>query len=157
MASPIRPGKKECCSTRTPEQIQWDLVKAWLATAEEDLLAADLILSGSMPSYRLVSFHAQQAAEKSLKALLIRHQVEFGNTHNLGELLRLAAPVAPGIDQMLAEARALTPYAVKARYPGEEPPPDRNEAGRHLALARKVLEYIRALLKPYLDAGRPGG
>ncbi|MBI4609913.1 MAG: hypothetical protein HY726_13000 [Candidatus Rokubacteria bacterium] len=27
-------------------------------------MAADLILNGSMPSYRLVSFHAQQAAEK---------------------------------------------------------------------------------------------
>jgi len=133
------------------------LVKAWLAAAEEDLLAADLILNGPMPSYRLVSFHAQQAAEKLLKALLIRHQVEFGNTHNLGELLRLAVPVAPGIDQMLAEARALTPYAVKARYPGEEPLPDRAEAGRHFALARKVSEHIRALLKPYLDAGRPGG
>jgi hypothetical protein len=43
-----------------------------------------------MPSYRLVSFHAQQAAEKSPKALLIRHQVDFGKTHNLGELLQLA-------------------------------------------------------------------
>lgn len=110
-----------------------------------------------MLSYRLVSFHAQQAAEKSLKALLIRHQVEFGRTHNLGELLRLAEPVAPGIDQTLSEARALTPYAVTARYPGEEPLPDRAEAGRHFTLARRVLEHIRALLKPYLDAGRPGG
>jgi len=118
-------------------------------------LAADLILNGSMPSYRLVSFHAQQAAEKSLKALLIRYQVDFGKTHNLGELLRLAEPVAPGIDEMLAEARALTPYAVRARYPGEEPPTDRDQAGRHIALGQKVLERVRALLKPYLDAGRP--
>lgn len=110
-----------------------------------------------MPSYRLVSFHAQQAAEKSLKALLIRHRVEFGRTHNLGELLRLAETVAHGIDQMLAEARALTPYAVGARYPGEEPPLDRDQASRHLALARKVLECAHTLLKPYLDAGRPGG
>jgi HEPN domain-containing protein len=62
----------------------------WLDKASEDLAAGDLILKGTIPSYGTVSFHAQQAAEKALKALLIRHQIEFGRTHNLTELLRLA-------------------------------------------------------------------
>lgn len=109
-----------------------------------------------MPSYDLVGFHAQQAAEKALKALLIKHQVPFGKTHDLEDLLRLAEPVAPGIRQELAEAEALTPYAVDARYPSEEPPLDRDAATHHLAAAQKVLDSVGTLLKPYLDAGRPG-
>lgn len=129
----------------------------WLAKAEEDLLAGDLILRGSMPSYETVSFHAQQAAEKALKALLVRYQVDFSKTHNIGELLLLAELVAPRISEKLAETRTLTPYAVGARYPGEGPQVDREEADQHLSLARKVVGIIDALLKPYLDAGRPGG
>ena len=137
--------------------MRWDWVKLWLAKAEQDLLAGDLILKGAMPSYEAVGFHAQQAAEKALKALLIRHQVEFGKTHNLGELLRLAEPVAPGITGKLAGAESLTPYVVDARYPTEEPPVGRDQAARDLAVARRVLETVRELVKPYLDAGRPGG
>jgi len=132
-------------------------VKLWLAKAEDDLLAGELILKGTMSSYDAVGFHAQQAAEKSLKALLIRHQVEFSKTHNLGELLRLAEPVAPGIAGELADAEALTPYAVDSRYPSEEPPMGREEATRQPGVARKVLTATTSRLRPYLDAGRPGG
>ncbi len=129
----------------------------WLALAREDVVAGDAILKVAMGSYASASFHAQQAAEKALKALLVRHGVEFSKTHNIGQLLRLAEPVAPAIGEQLAGARVLTPYAVRVRYPGEGPTPDQNEAREHLTLARKVVEEVTALLKPYLDAGRPGG
>ena len=109
-----------------------------------------------MASFETASFHAQQAAEKCLKALLVRYQVEFGKTHNLGELLRLADGIVPGISAQLPEVRELTLYAVDARYPGESPPVDRHAARRHAAIARKALEAVRSLLKEYLDAGRPG-
>lgn len=91
-----------------------------------------------------------------MKALLIKHQVPFGKTHDLEDLLQLAEPVAPGIRQELAEAEALTTYAVDARYPSEEPPLGRDEATHHLAAARKVLDRVETLLKSYLDAGPPG-
>jgi HEPN domain-containing protein len=110
-----------------------------------------------MPSYGAVSFHAQQAAEKALKAFLIRHQVEFSKTHDLGEILQLAESAVPGIAQRLVDTEALTPYAVETRYPADEPPIDREDASRHLMMARKVLGTVTALLKSYLDAGRPGG
>lgn len=70
-----------------------------------------------MSSFEGVSFHAQQAAEKAVKALLIHHQVEFDRTHNLEALLRLAEPVAPGISEDLANAPWLTPFA-KRSLPG---------------------------------------
>lgn len=70
-----------------------------------------------MPSYGTASFHAQQGAEKALKALLARHGVPVENTHDLGRLLRQAENVSPGIATRLADADALTPFAVLTRSP----------------------------------------
>lgn len=120
------------------------------------MIAGRLILDGSIPSYWPVSFHSQQAAEKALKALLIRQQIPFEKTHDLRGLLALAEPATPGISSMLTDAGTLTPYAVNTRYPGT-PAPSREEAGRHLQLARKVLDSVSTFLKAYLDAGRPDG
>ena len=110
-----------------------------------------------MPTYDLVGFHAQQAAEKSLKALLVRHGVRFDKTHDLGQLIEQVEPLAPGTAATLAEAEELTAHAVGARYPGGDPPLDREEAARRLAVADAVLAHVRARLQPYLDAGRPAG
>jgi HEPN domain-containing protein len=103
-----------------------------------------------MPSYDPVGFHAQQAAEKALKALLVRHQVRFGKTHEMGALLELAEQAVPGIRERLADAEALTPYAVDARYPGEEPPLRREEASTRLDVSRQVVAHVQALLQAYL-------
>ncbi len=110
-----------------------------------------------MPSYDPVGFHAQQAAEKALKALLVRHQVRFGKTHEMGALLELAEQAAPGIREQLADAEALTPYAVDARYPGEEPPLGREEASTRLDVTRRVVAHVHALLDPYLESERQRG
>lgn len=121
----------------------------------EDLLVAEAALTLSLASYGSASFHAQQAAEKALKALLTRHGVEFGKTHSIEELLQLGESVAPGLLDRLADAGKLTPYAVRTRYPGEGPLPDREQAAGHLTLARRVVDEVRILLGPYLDAGPP--
>jgi HEPN domain-containing protein len=34
-------------------------------------------------------FHAQQAAEKAIKAVLLEHKIRFPRTHDLGELIVL--------------------------------------------------------------------
>ncbi len=110
-----------------------------------------------MPTYETASFHAQQAAEKALKALLIRHQAEFGKTHDLGELLRLAEPMAPGITRVLADVEQLNRHAVDTRYPTSGPSVAREEATRDLGLAERVRDHVRGLLRSYLDAGPPTG
>ena len=63
-----------------------------------------------------MGFHAQQATEKALKAVLSRHGVEFRRTHDLALLLDLLQdrqlPPPPGADWL----DELNPYAVEARY-----------------------------------------
>lgn len=67
-------------------------------------------------------FHAQQVAEKTIKAVLVRHGVIFRRTHDLIELLDLAN--AQGIEVPVARNLLLRlgPYAVEFRYLGVQAP-----------------------------------
>jgi len=55
----------------------------WLAKARLDLAAATRLVSGNPPLTGAAVFHAQQAAEKSWKALLAWHASPFPKTHDL--------------------------------------------------------------------------
>ena len=104
---------------RSAEQVRWDFVQQWLGKAEQDLAAARVLFESGMEHYENVGFHAQQAAEKYVKAFLVRHQVEFPKTHDLARLRVLVAQVDAEVATALAPADALTPYGVEFRYPGD--------------------------------------
>jgi HEPN domain-containing protein len=90
----------------------------WLAYAESDLRLAGLAAQDRLVLPEQVCFHAQQAAEKALKAVLRFKQVEFPWTHDLDELLRLAEEAGVAMPEAVREVGFLTPFAVGARYPG---------------------------------------
>ena len=121
--------------------------RAWLARAELDLRAADLELGA--PEAGLwgdVAFHAQQAAEKALKAFLALHDNPFRKTHSIEELGRACAAIDPGLAELVDAAAPLTEFAWKFRYPGEVGDPTREEAGRAVVVARKLVLAVKALL-----------
>ena len=68
---------------RTPDQGRWDFVQQWLDRARRDLRAAAILLREDVQDYENAGLHAQQAAEKFLKAFLVRYQIEFPKTHIL--------------------------------------------------------------------------
>jgi HEPN domain-containing protein len=98
-----------------------------------------------------VGFHAQQAAEKYLKAFLVGHQVEFPKTHDIEDLLQRVSRVARPLADALAAVAALTPYAADVRYPGEVPDPTAEQARTALRLAQQVRDAVVPLLEDYLD------
>jgi HEPN domain-containing protein len=132
----------EKSSIRPREVVQRELVDEWLAKAEEDLDGARALFAQRRGLLGLVGYHAQQAAEKFLKAFLTHHQIEFPKTHEIEELLKLTAQVDPGMVPALKEADALTDYGVDARYPGGPVPANRNEAQEAIDLAERVREYV---------------
>lgn len=90
----------------------------WLVHAEEDLRVARLALAAAPPLVRPAAYHAQQAAEKLLKALLVLHGTAVPRTHDLAHLLSLTGP-PPGMDAAAAEEiAAISPWSVATRYPG---------------------------------------
>jgi hypothetical protein len=58
--------------------------KEWLAHAESDLNLARLAKDRDNVLPEQVCFHAQQAAEKALKAVLLHHKIEFPFIHDIG-------------------------------------------------------------------------
>jgi HEPN domain-containing protein len=55
---------------RPADEVKRDIVRQWLAKAEEDLGAAEILISHKTAYLSAVGFHRQQAAEKFFKALL---------------------------------------------------------------------------------------
>ena len=90
----------------------------WLAHAESDLKLAQLAANDPHIMAGQVCFHAQQAAEKSIKAVLLLRRIEFPLTHDLEELLKISEDQGLLPSEEVQEAVHLTPYAVETRYPG---------------------------------------
>jgi HEPN domain-containing protein len=127
------------------------LVVDWAKKAELDLAVAGR-LAGEADRFRdAVAFHSQQAAEKYLKALLVRHQVEFPKTHDIEKLLELLRPVEPQVFEMLLDAKWLTPFGVDIRYPGDFPETLPGDERKALQLAQRVQDTVMGVLGAYLD------
>jgi HEPN domain-containing protein len=71
------------------------------------------------PNYDAVCFHAQQCAEKYLKARLCEAGVSFGKIHDLVVLLDKVLIVEPLWESFRETLAYISGYAVSFRYPGE--------------------------------------
>jgi HEPN domain-containing protein len=105
-----------------------ELVKEWTLKAEEDCLAVEELYKISVRRFAaIICFHAQQCAEKYLKALLISRNIEPPRTHSLETLLDLIVDEVPELEQCRDMLTDLTPYSVEYRYPGVAATPDDTE------------------------------
>jgi HEPN domain-containing protein len=122
-------------------------VSQWLAHADEDLRLAAYALKmrGKERPFRLIAYHGQQCAEKCLKAFLVYHNVDFPYTHSIRKLLKLCEKYGTWA-QALKDAEELTPYAITARYPGEDEPVTKGQAQKAVKTAQKVRKQVRTAL-----------
>ena len=127
---------------KPPDEVVRRLARDWLAKAATDLLVCEQLLGHGAVFHEAVAFHAQQAAEKSLKALLVVRQVEFPKTHDIERLLDLVAVGDGPLAEALADVAELTPYGVEYRYPGEYEPVPAEAAITCVSLARRVHDEI---------------
>lgn len=118
----------------------------WLRRAERDLMIAERALQGIPTLGDQAVYHAQQAAEKSLKAFLAASDRPLEKTHNLEQLVGQCQGIDPLFGQFVASARTLTPYATQFRYPGGPLEPAGDEAARAMQLAREMVEHVRVCL-----------
>ena len=113
----------------------------WLRYAEEDLDIADLVLETARPP-RLACFHAEQAAEKALKAVLVHEGIRYAKTHKLEELGDLLPP-----DSITAAANAdlakLSEWADEIRYPDALVDASQEDALKAVEDARLLFEASR--------------
>jgi HEPN domain-containing protein len=138
---------------RPRDQALRELVGQWLDRADADLAVAKRLLQDEEPYAWAAAFHAQQAAEKFLKAVLVRRQIEFPKTHDLQQILSLVRTQEVVLADALAQAAALTQYAVQTRYPGQFPDVSPEDAREAVRLADQVAGYVRPSLRSFLDTG----
>jgi HEPN domain-containing protein len=134
-----------------PDAAKLKLVQSWLEKAREDIAAADRLVQ-SPPLSGAAAFHAQQAAEKVLKAYLAWRDVPGRRIHELIELLAECEEVDAGFASLVPAAKQLSPYAVEPRYPSRTPTPSPQEAEEALRLAREVMGFVTLRLPPEASA-----
>jgi len=137
---------------RPPEGVKREFIAQWVRSGHSDLAAAQHLLSGGPELLPGAVFHAQQAAEKFLKAVLVWHQVEFPKTHDIGRLTDLLKTVDADLANVVREASALTPYAMEARYPSDLPQPTLAQAQEAVAIAARVRDVVLGQLAPVLGS-----
>ena len=115
---------------------------AWLVKAESDFLNIENNLRASRVPWDTVCFHAQQAAEKLLKALLVYRGKEPTRTHDLVALLARCVEFDKGLDILEEDCRRLTAYAVGSRYPDDLFEPTKEDALAMLEAAKRIREQV---------------
>ena len=111
---------------------------------EEDYAAAFSAVRRKTPLTYVACFHAQQCAEKYLKAILISRQVAFSKTHDLLLLNDQCEKIGVLLGLDVKSLHTLSDHAVKVRYPGDDPTPE--EAHEALAIAKTVRRLAQAIL-----------
>lgn len=94
-----------------------EISREWLKAAVDDLGTITEIIDNEQLT-NIVAFHAQQAVEKSLKAIIEEFDLEMSKIHNLQRLFEIVKDhLSLSIDPIIVES--LDRLYIDARYPGE--------------------------------------
>jgi HEPN domain-containing protein len=130
---------------RDGNTVKWrEHAELLLRKATQDEYLLDRMLDDPHAPPELFGFHAQQAIEKLLKALLSDLRVSYPRTHRLIDLMDLAVGAGYPLPEDLAELRHLTPFAVEFRY---DALPEEAEAPLDKARTRARVGQLRAFVQ----------
>jgi HEPN domain-containing protein len=117
----------------------------WVAKAEGDFLTASRELRArKSPNYDAVCFHAQQCAEKYLKAVLQENARNIPKIHNLIELMLLCEEIDSSFEMLRADLVTMERFSVRTRYPGETA--EKGDAQSAYAAAGTARNFMRQKL-----------
>lgn len=119
---------------------------AWLRKADHDLLNIENNLAAKDIPWDTVCFHAQQVAEKVLKAFLVYHGCSLSKTHDLIALLAQCVNINRSLSDLEADCRTLTSYGVAARYPDDLFEPGETDGRELVSTMRRLRARILILL-----------
>jgi HEPN domain-containing protein len=136
-----------------PRHDRFDLARVLLARSLDDQTLVRKVGPDTEIADAIVGFHAQQAVEKSIKAVLAAHGVAFMKSHALSYLIGLVEEHDITAPEALAEADVLSPWAIEFRYEGEQPPAlDRSAS---LVLVEQVHSWAEEEIKAIESPPKP--
>ena len=117
----------------------------WITKAEGDFAVMEReCLVKDNPNYDGICFHAQQCAEKYLKARLCEANITFGKIHDLAALLDQSLDGESTWERFREDLAYLSDFAVAFRYPGESA--DAESASDAQRYCRRFREAAREAL-----------
>jgi HEPN domain-containing protein len=117
----------------------------WVTKAEGDFLTAGRELRArKAPNFDAVCFHAQQCAEKYLKAILQENDKHIPKIHNLIELMLLCEEIDSSFEMLRADLVTMERFAVRVRYPGNFA--EKEDAQSAYAAAETTRKFVRQKL-----------
>lgn len=116
--------------------------KTWLRYASEDLEAAELVARGPGFAPRIACYQAQQAAERALKAVLVKDARPIPVTHDLRVLRDLVAEERESA-KLEVDLAWLSGWNIRGRYPGDWEAATDADALRAIEAAQAILEAAR--------------
>jgi len=122
-----------------------ETASALLAAANRDFAAMHNMLETDKFAVEVFGFHAQQAAEKSLKAWLSLRGVAYAKTHNLRTLLVLLEQTGADVAD-LWNLVTLTAFAVQFRYDAYDFSSETLDRDGITALVRGLIERVKRIL-----------
>ena len=120
----------------------------WLRYADEDLVTAETLLKQPHVPPRQACWHAQQAAEKTLKVVLIFLEIYFSRTHDL-DALRNLVPDSWHLKTVHPDLSNLTRWALEACYPEDMSETTNADASKAVEQARTVWTSVFTALKEH--------
>ena len=118
----------------------------WLRYAEEDLQTAERMLAGRGFALRWACYLAQQAAEKVLRAVLVRDAIQCAYIHDLRKLQDLV-PGGRRVSGLDVDVEWLSRWTTVARYPDPVQEATERDARRAVDVAGAVVQAVKEDLR----------
>jgi HEPN domain-containing protein len=123
-----------------------EYLRNWVFRAREDIAVIDRLFETDPVFYSsTICFHAQQAVEKFLKALLVYHNVDFPRTHDVDFLLIECKKIDSKNFEF--DLGSLSDFGVNVRYPDDFYVPDKDEAIGYRDVAHAIQGEVEKRIK----------
>ena len=122
------------------------LAEKFLCKADQDMTALEKWRQDPDIAGEILGFHAQQVAEKMLKAVLAYHDIEFPLTHRLTDLIDLGKEHNIVLPEKLEDIRFLTPFAVEFRYDFYEEDEEPVDFEKVFVLLTELSEWVDTII-----------
>ena len=120
--------------------------------AAEDLYVLQRLVDDADAPVAAIGFHAQQAVEKCLKAVLTSRAITYTRTHDLAALLYLLRQNAIAEPPEAGRLSLLTPYAAEFRY-GRLPPEGEEASILDRAWTLRCVRKVNVWAESFLGRG----
>jgi HEPN domain-containing protein len=119
------------------------LYTAWFEKTDHDFVMITRAMVGDGVPWDMVTFHAQQAAEKYLKGFLRFHDTRPPKIHDLSRLLDLCLAHDESLSSLRSGCIELTDAGYQSRYPDTTDDPG-EDIGKHaIEIARRISDAVR--------------